>query len=118
MKKIIAIFLLIALVMALAACKDDTGDNTGDNNTGDSVGDSTGNTGIAAKIDEMYARSAPTKTVTTIENSLAGVILTDKITLEGSAEQRKSCGCPANKSELLKIRPHQCENKCLYCYWR
>ena len=81
MKKIIAIFLLIALVMALAACKDDTGDNTGDNNTGDSVGDSTGNTGIAAKIDEMYARSAPTKTVTTIENSLAGVILTDKMTL-------------------------------------
>ena len=43
--------------------------------------------------------------------------LTDKITLEGSAEQRKSCGCPANKSELLKVRPHQCENKCLYCYW-
>jgi DNA repair photolyase len=44
--------------------------------------------------------------------------LTDKITLEGSAEQRDSCGCPANKSELLKVRPHQCENKCLYCYWR
>ena len=43
--------------------------------------------------------------------------LTDKITLEGSAEQRKSCGCPANKSELLKIKPHQCENKCIYCYW-
>ena len=44
--------------------------------------------------------------------------LTDKITLEGSAEQRDSCGCPANKSELLKVKPHQCENKCLYCYWR
>ena len=44
--------------------------------------------------------------------------LTDKITLEGSAEQRNSCGCPANKSELLRLRPHQCENKCLYCYWR
>ena len=44
--------------------------------------------------------------------------LTDKITLEGSAEQREGCGCPANKSELLRIRPHQCENKCLYCYWR
>lgn len=44
--------------------------------------------------------------------------LTDQITLEGSAEQRESCGCPANKSELLKVRPHQCENKCLYCYWR
>ena len=44
--------------------------------------------------------------------------LTDKITLEGSAEQRDSCHCPANKAELLKIKPHQCENKCLYCYWR
>ena len=44
--------------------------------------------------------------------------LSDQITLEGSAEQRDSCGCPANKSELLKVRPHQCENKCLYCYWR
>ena len=44
--------------------------------------------------------------------------LTDKITLEGSAEQRESCHCPANKTELLKIKPHQCENKCLYCYWR
>ena len=38
--------------------------------------------------------------------------------LEGSAEQRDSCGCPANKSELLKVKPHQCENKCLYCYWK
>ena len=44
--------------------------------------------------------------------------LTNKITLEGSAEQREGCGCPANKSELLRLRPHQCENKCLYCYWR
>jgi DNA repair photolyase len=44
--------------------------------------------------------------------------LTDKITLDGSAEQRDSCGCPANKTELLKIRPHQCEHKCLYCYWK
>jgi len=44
--------------------------------------------------------------------------LTDKITLEGSAEQRDSCGCPANKSELIRIRPHRCEHKCLYCYWR
>lgn len=43
--------------------------------------------------------------------------LTDEITLEGSAEQRTSCHCPANKSELLKVKPHQCENKCLYCYW-
>jgi len=44
--------------------------------------------------------------------------LTDQITLEGSAEQRESCHCPANKSELLRVKPHQCENKCLYCYWR
>ena len=44
--------------------------------------------------------------------------LTDQVTLEGSAEQRESCHCPANKSELLRVRPHQCENKCLYCYWR
>ena len=44
--------------------------------------------------------------------------LDEQIVLEGSAEQRDSCGCPANKSELLKVRPHQCENKCLYCYWR
>ena len=44
--------------------------------------------------------------------------LTDEIVLEGSAEQRKSCGCPANKSELLRVKPHRCYNKCLYCYWR
>jgi DNA repair photolyase len=43
--------------------------------------------------------------------------LTDKITLEGSAEQRDSCGCPANKTEILKIKPHRCEHKCLYCFW-
>lgn len=44
--------------------------------------------------------------------------LTDSVTLEGSAEQRKSCKCPANKSEILRVRPHRCENSCLYCYWR
>jgi len=44
--------------------------------------------------------------------------LTDEILLEGSAEQRKSCGCLANKSELLRVKPHRCDNKCLYCYWR
>lgn len=44
--------------------------------------------------------------------------LKNEITLVGSAEQRKSCGCPANKSELLKVKPHRCENKCLYCYWK
>lgn len=44
--------------------------------------------------------------------------LTDKITIEGSAEQRDSCGCPANKTEILKVKPHRCEHNCLYCYWR
>jgi len=45
--------------------------------------------------------------------------LTDKITLIGNKGQRGSCGCPANKSELLKVgRPHRCENHCLYCFWK
>ena len=44
--------------------------------------------------------------------------LTDKITLEGSAEQRDSCGCPANKTQIIKVKPHRCEHNCLYCYWR
>lgn len=43
--------------------------------------------------------------------------LSDEIELVGSAEQRKSCGCPANKKELLRLKPHRCEHKCLYCYW-
>ena len=74
MKKIISIFLLLTLVVALASC------NGGDNNGG-GTGDNSVNTGVAAKIDEMYARSAPTKTITTIENDLSGVVLTDTITL-------------------------------------
>lgn len=41
----------------------------------------------------------------------------DKIKLVGSAEQRKSCKCPANKHEILKDKPHQCQNGCLYCFW-
>lgn len=44
--------------------------------------------------------------------------LTDEIELIGSAEQRKSCGCPANKSELLRKKPQRCSNKCLYCFWK
>ncbi len=44
--------------------------------------------------------------------------LTDEIVLEGSAEQRKSCGCPANKTSLFKGKLERCDNKCLYCYWR
>lgn len=43
--------------------------------------------------------------------------LTDEIVLEGSAEQRKSCGCPANKTSLFKGKPERCLHKCLYCYW-
>lgn len=44
--------------------------------------------------------------------------LTDEIVLEGSAEQRESCGCPANKTELLKTKPQRCANGCLYCFWK
>lgn len=40
------------------------------------------------------------------------------ITLEGSKGQRKNCGCPANKTELIKGKPHQCEHKCTYCFWK
>ena len=43
--------------------------------------------------------------------------LGDKITLEGSAEQRGSCGCPKNKRQLIKTKPGQCSNGCLYCFW-
>lgn len=44
--------------------------------------------------------------------------LTDEILLEGSSEQRKSCGCPANKTSLFKGKPERCLHKCLYCYWK
>lgn len=44
--------------------------------------------------------------------------LTDEILLEGSAEQRKNCNCPANKTSLFKGKPERCLHKCLYCYWR
>ena len=45
--------------------------------------------------------------------------LKDKIILIGSKKQRKSCGCPSNKKELLKVgKPHQCEHKCMYCFWQ
>lgn len=43
--------------------------------------------------------------------------LTDKIILEGNKEQRTHCSCPANKKQLIKAKPHQCEHKCLYCFW-
>ena len=44
--------------------------------------------------------------------------LTDEIILEGSAEQRDSCRCPANKKQILTHRPGRCGNQCLYCYWK
>lgn len=44
--------------------------------------------------------------------------LTDEIKLEGNKEARTHCGCPANKSELLKTTPKRCGNGCLYCFWK
>lgn len=40
------------------------------------------------------------------------------IELVGSAEQRKGCHCPANKTELIKGKPTRCPNSCLYCFWK
>ena len=45
--------------------------------------------------------------------------LTNEITLEGNAEQRKTCSCPSNKKQLFHgSKPKPCEHKCLYCYWK
>lgn len=45
--------------------------------------------------------------------------LSEKIKLYSSAQQRKNCKCPVNKSELIKKgKPHRCENACLYCFWK
>lgn len=44
--------------------------------------------------------------------------LTDKIQLIGNKDARKTCGCPQNKSELIKDKPKQCNNGCLYCFWK
>jgi hypothetical protein len=46
--------------------------------------------------------------------------LTDKIKLVGNKGQRSNCHCPSNKTELIKSndRAKQCNNKCLYCFWR
>ena len=46
--------------------------------------------------------------------------LSDKITLKSSAKQRKTCGCPANKTELIHHNkaPRRCQNQCLYCFWK
>lgn len=42
--------------------------------------------------------------------------LTDKIKLEGNKGQRKSCSCPANKTQLYKNKMEHCQHGCLYCY--
>ena len=44
--------------------------------------------------------------------------LTDEITLVGNAGQRRTCRCAGNKKERLTGKPHQCENACLYCFWK
>lgn len=45
--------------------------------------------------------------------------LSNKIELVGNAGQRKSCDCPKNKTQLIKgIKPTQCPNNCLYCFWK
>jgi len=44
--------------------------------------------------------------------------LTDKVVLEGSAKQRKGCGCPSNKIQLIKGTPKRCPNQCVYCFWK
>ena len=53
------------------------------------------------------------------EKDLQILGLENKIEIVGNAGQRKTCNCPANKTELIRnSRPHQCENKCLYCFWK
>ena len=42
----------------------------------------------------------------------------DGIILEGKKDGRKECQCPSNKYELIKDKPHRCEHKCLYCFWK
>ena len=44
--------------------------------------------------------------------------LTDIIKLEGNADQRDACLCPSNKRQLIKGKGQQCNNKCIYCFWR
>ena len=45
-------------------------------------------------------------------------ILGVDIELVGEKQQRKTCHCPANKTELIKGKPHRCNNACLYCFWK
>lgn len=44
--------------------------------------------------------------------------LTNEIVLEGKKDGRKECQCPANKFELIKDKPKQCQHRCLYCFWK
>jgi|ERR1019366_1379350 hypothetical protein len=44
--------------------------------------------------------------------------LQDEIMLVGSANQRGSCSCASNKTQLIKCKPAPCENGCVYCFWR
>lgn len=46
--------------------------------------------------------------------------LTDSIKLEGKKEQRTSCGCPANKRQLISWEKSKikCGHNCLYCYMK
>jgi DNA repair photolyase len=46
--------------------------------------------------------------------------LSDKITLEGNKQQRKNCGCPANKRQLISWEQSKvkCGHNCLYCYMK
>lgn len=44
--------------------------------------------------------------------------LQEEIMLQGSADQRGNCACPANKKQLIKAKPAPCENACLYCFWK
>lgn len=46
--------------------------------------------------------------------------LTDSIILEGKKEQRASCGCPANKRQLISWEKSKikCGHNCLYCYMK
>jgi DNA repair photolyase len=46
--------------------------------------------------------------------------LTESIKLEGKKEQRSTCGCPANKRQLISWEKSKvkCGHKCLYCYMK
>ena len=44
--------------------------------------------------------------------------LSGTITLDGKSDQRDSCLCPSNKRQLIKGKPTQCPNGCLYCFWK